>query len=191
MQNEERGEILGEIQLFLNGDGKYDRLVFRANRMLKARLGNGHEKAMMGNDVVMELIEALYTGRRKWNREAMPDLEPWLYSQLRSAVSNTLKREKKFQVPNDCEDEDDSYADAGEEAFSDHDPVQDYVDEETLNRIRKKLKPDPEAEAVFEELTKDSGNQEIADDLGLDIQEVVNAKRRIQKRVDKIYRTKY
>ncbi len=188
MQNKERGEILGEIQLFLNGDGKCDRLVFRANRMLNDAIGHGHEKAMKGNDVVWELIEALQEGRRKWDREAMPDLEPWLHSQLRSVVSNIVKREKRFPCHDDFENEDDSCVDANEEALSDDDPVQQYMDEELLDRIRKELEPDPEAGAVFEELTKDNGNQEIADILEIGSQKVVNAKRRIQRRVDKVYR---
>jgi DNA-directed RNA polymerase specialized sigma24 family protein len=188
MCSKESEKILEEIERFLNDERKFKRVVFKADRMLNEALGYDHEVAMNGKDVVMELIESLQKGKRKRNRQAVPGLDQWLYTQLRSMVDCIAKRERRFPpLPEIRSDDGEQHEEADARVASEKKPEDEYESEEFVNEIRKEIDSDIEAGVVFEEIAKYSENEEIAKDLGMKIPEVVNAKRRIQRKADVVY----
>jgi DNA-directed RNA polymerase specialized sigma24 family protein len=141
------------------------------------------------SDYAKEAVKLLFDERRIWNPDTDPDLLNFLkYSVVKSLIYNertsagVRKRvEAKVQPKGDEETDD-------ELDFSDivasKDPTADslLIEQQTLESIRFALRDDDEAMLVFEELIKSNKPREIADDLGITIEEVRNILKRIRRK---------
>lgn len=137
-------------------------------------------------DVVASLIEKLLTERRKWERDKHPDFKNYFFMLITSHVRNLAKKEKKYYELNEF-DEDDEPIEA-EIQDDDCTEIGEQIEsEELIEKCEKALEGNDEELLVFWNILKDyKGNKEVAEDLGIGVDDVVNVKKRIKRKITPI-----
>jgi DNA-directed RNA polymerase specialized sigma24 family protein len=141
------------------------------------------------SDYAKEAVKLLFDEKRIWNPDTDPDLLNFLkYSVVKSLIYNertsaAVKKRVEARVQpkgNEDTDEDLDFSDI----VASKDPTVDsiLIEQQTLENIRFALRDDDEAMLVFEELIKSNKPREIADDLGITIEEVRNILKRIRRK---------
>jgi DNA-directed RNA polymerase specialized sigma24 family protein len=175
-------------ELFRSKESQYRLWVNQAEFQLRLKTKYLIGKYSTGEDIVQDIITGVLCGRIHWDQEKV-SLRTFMYHQIRSQVSNLLKRELSKLTPTRAEYERTfpKYVDAEQTIscnISDISRKQDL--DERIRIILEKLENDPIAYFVFEEMIKGSTNQDIAEVLKMDIHEVVKAKRRIKSVIRKL-----
>ena len=187
-------EATEELEMVLKKDpDTFLKLVHYAHKKIKYFYKGGNIAGYTGMDIVQITLEKIIKGIRKWNRNKIPDFTNFLYVATFSVIRAAHKKEKKFITldPYDAEGEFDEnrfpefikkcYA----EDFRDKIFGTDF--ESLLAGLQKDLEEDVNAYFVLEEILEgNDSNIEISAKLGIDIKEVVNAKRRIKYKTDNL-----
>jgi RNA polymerase sigma factor (sigma-70 family) len=139
------------------------------------------------DDIVQDAITKLFTGEREWNPETDPNLVYYLkYSVIKSLVNNyfrTIKAKNivpasklESNLPDEDEPSDFWETVNGGSAT----PEEEVYAREIISAIRVNLNGDDDAGIIFEEVIKGSKPGEISADLGVPIEDVRNAIKRIR-----------
>jgi DNA-directed RNA polymerase specialized sigma24 family protein len=160
-----------------------DRLL--ALKAAKVKLPLAQEPA----DYAKEAVRLLFDEKRMWHPDKDPDLVKFLkYSVVKSLIYNertspAVKKRAEAKVQskgNEYNDEELNFSDV----ISSRDPTADslLIEQQTLEKIRFAVRDDDEASLVLEELIKSNKPREIANDLGITIDEVRNILKRIRRK---------
>lgn len=138
-------------------------------------------------DIVQDAVTKVLTGERDWDTEVHPDLLKFLKnSVVRSLVSNYFVSPKTKNETTagtlDPDPSDDGEADPFWETVKGNSTAADeeLFAKEILLKLRDNLNDDDEAAIVFEEVIKGNKPKEIAKDLGISVENVNNALKRIR-----------
>lgn len=133
----------------------------------------------------------MISGRIIWDMERVPNINTFMYHQIRSFVSNTAKKEFNKLHNNDC------YETTLSRIYPEPDNipiVEDVYKQmdcgEVKDRFLRFISNDPAAAAVFNESLHSTKNIEIAGVLSITVSEVVNAKKRIKRYIEKFLKKK-
>ena len=140
-------------------------------------------------DIVCEAIEKTLNGERTWDQDKYPDFLKFLaYSVIKSLVDSSLKKVKKQLNPiSDLIQYDkDGYAN-GPEIINKQNIESTIIAKESENQLIQLISTDdPEASLILNLMLEGKSNLQIASDLGIDIQRVEAAKKRVKRRAEKI-----
>lgn len=143
-----------------------------------------------GKDIVSEIIAGVISGRIIWDIERVPNINTFMYHQIRSFVSNIAKKEFHKLYNNDC------YETTLSRIYSEPDNIPEEEDVykqmdcgEIKNRFLRYISDDPVAAAVFQESLQGAKNIEIAAVLSITVSEVENARKRIKRHIKKFRKT--
>jgi len=137
-------------------------------------------------DYAKEAIRLVWDGTRHWDYNRHPDLAKFLkYSVIKSLiyderVSPSVKTRAKAIVLKDGDGEELSLADITK--CPDPNPDLVLIEQQTLNSIRKAVADNDDETLVLEELLKSCRPGEIAQDLGIPIDDVRNIIKRIRRK---------
>ncbi len=187
----ETAEIFVEFEKILQEHPeKYNGWIFFADLLMNFFLHEVKNHCFTAEDIVHELITKIIEGKRKWNREKYPALDIYMKMCIKSDILNLYNKNKRrktdcsyeFENSDDEENADNSFFDSIE-SNTYADPLKEYTEKERIEMINKKLEDDEECWCVFDEMLKGNKNQEIAIILGLSVNEVVNIKKRIIRKI--------
>jgi DNA-directed RNA polymerase specialized sigma24 family protein len=179
-------------EVFRKKDYRLRLWISKAEFQLRLRTKNLIVRYHTGEDIIQEIVTGLLCGRIHWDQEQVPNLNTFMHNQIRSHISNLLRKEKctlilsrslsaRLPVYPRYVDADNTEAESLEDILMQMDL------KELKPLLLERLKDDIIAYFVFEEITGGSLNHEIAGTLGIKISEVVNAKKRIRTLLKKIY----
>lgn len=176
-----------DVEKLLSDEAICKRLIVKYDIMLRVMLKR--EPTITGADILNTVIEKYLSGERNWDRKNPKEFWQWADKNMLSEVYNYANREfKSVKFDEIDEYEAESYA----QNFNydnypdDFDIVSDYEFNEMLNELIAELQDDEVAYFVFEYLILGYGNSEIANELGISVSDVVNAKKRIKRKFLKI-----
>lgn len=131
-------------------------------------------------DLVMEAIEKVYRGDRRWDPEKDPDLHRYLMSVVKSILSNTLTLSETHILSGLLTEK--------EEALPDvyADPEEELYVRQLDQAITAAMRGDPGLCLVCKALKDGLRPAEIAEEYALDINTVRNAQKRLGRLVDKV-----
>lgn len=167
-------------------------------------------------DIITTLFEKLCTGERTWDKEKYPSFESYFFMLIKSHIFNlTLHEFRMVPFTEDyCYGSGESpkphankgsvnLYDSGDDVlhqrkesrmsgFRGKQPGWDGYPQELLLQefetlCLKVLKDDVDAGIIFLDLLVEDTNKEIAEDLGIDVSMVENAKKRIQRKLLPVY----
>jgi len=139
-----------------------------------------------GEDIVSEIVAGVMSGRIIWDMERVPNVNTFMYHQIRSYVSNIAKKEFNKLYNNDCYETTLSRIYSEPENTPEEEDVYKQMDcEELKNRFLAFVSGDPTAADVFNESLQGAKNIEIADVLGITVSEVENAKKRVKRYIER------
>lgn len=191
-------------QFFETDEGKkcFARLIRHANFLVRRyAIATGRDLGPTGEDAVMEAIESVLDGRRKWDSERVPNIENFLKWVIRSIVDHSFKTAegtKTGRYAEDCEGEElvpsvtESEINSYTEFLRTPTPEEQILSEEELTGLNAKillgLVDDPELEDLavcfMEGISKLS---EIAKELNISTSEINNRKKRLRRKLKEIY----
>jgi hypothetical protein len=184
-----QGELFSEV--LQKKDNQYKLWISKAAFQLKIRGGKNSAYCSTGEDIVHDIILGILCGRIIWDSERVPNINTFMHHQIRSQVSNLVRSERMKIVPYRRLGDDPSipkYIDA-DKVWSE--PMENILEEQDRKELREKilseLSDDVLGHFVFEEIIEGSGNKWIAEDLGIAVKDVVNAKRRIAAVIQREY----
>lgn len=181
-------EIFSEI--FRKKDYHLKLWISQAKFQLELKTRGRIARFTSGEDVVLEIISRVLSGIITWDTERVPNVNTFMYHQIRSNVSNLVKKELckiaqltgQDAVPDSC-----MQLDAGHYSIAEPGDVYKAADLNELKQsILKELGDDITASRVFIEMTEGVTNLSAAQSLGLTVREVENAKKRIKRAVQRI-----
>ncbi len=163
------------------------KLVHYAHKKIRYFYKGGNIAGYTGMDIVQITLEKIIKGIRKWNRKKIPDFTSFLFVATFSVVRAAHKKESKF-ITLDLYDgegklDENRFPEFIKECYSEdfRDKIFRKDFESLLANLQKDLEEDVNAYFVFEEILEgNDSNIAISSKLGIDVKEVVNAKRRIK-----------
>jgi DNA-directed RNA polymerase specialized sigma24 family protein len=156
-----------------SSDGTYERWLKYADIMIALyRL----QEYLSPGDVINSIFLKLYDGERNWNREKYPDLRVYVFMIIKSFVSNFYEKQKKNMCITPLLEGIGSFA-----------TLSDAAAEELKEQCLFVLKDDSEGKEVFLKLIEFHKNQEAAKNLGIEVELVEYAKRRIQRKLKPVF----
>jgi DNA-directed RNA polymerase specialized sigma24 family protein len=184
------------------GDKCFARLLRHAGNLLRFyQWGTRRNQDLSPEDIVIETIERVLDGRRKWNSEKHFDIEKFLKLNIRSVIDHSFDNVddiKTHRYPEDCEGNtyipfpEDSEINEYSESLQIPTPEELFFSEIELTEFNAIMlahfveHPDLEelAYCLMDNLSKP---QEIAKELSITISEVNNRKKRLKRELRKIY----
>lgn len=149
------------------------------------------------NDVLHDVIEKIISGKRRWNKSKVPNIVEFVFMVIHSHVRNERKKTDNEALVEDFDDvekltkqnlveliRETTRQDSFDEVFK-----QTY--EELIDKYLTLLEDDINGYFVFDEILKgEKSNVNIASNLLITVNDVVNAKRRIKSLINKTITTK-
>lgn len=147
-----------------------------------------------GKDIVHEIFRKILdeknNRKKNRNKKKYPDIDIFMRMSINSGILNLYNKNKlrktdcsyEFEKSDEEENADNSFFD-NIESNTYPNQSDDYINKEIVENIKKKLEDDVECWFVCDEILKGNKNKEIADILGLSVNEVVNIKKRIIRKV--------
>ncbi len=163
------------------------RLVHYAEKKIKYLYKGGNISGHTGMDIVQMTLERIIKGKRKWNRQKIPRIESFLHLAVFSVIRDEHNKAKKFATLDmydaDGRFDENRFPEFIKECYA-HDFSKKLFEddfEQLLTMLQKDIETDIDGYFVLEEILKgNDSNISIADKLGIEIKDVVNAKKRIK-----------
>lgn len=172
------GQIILDLTLYAE-----DKL--KILKTAKVKLPLTHEPS----DYAKEAVRLVFDGTRHWDSSRHPDIVKFLkYSVIKSLIYNErISPGVKKRVENTItvkEDDDDEEEISLTETTESKEPLPDLllIEQQTLKSIRTALDGDDDACIVLEELLKSKKPAEIAQDLGIKIDDIRSIIKRIRRK---------
>lgn len=162
-------------------DSRSDRedLMLYAQRLARTIRGLGSDPTEAGLDAFQDTVEAVLAGRRTWNPEKQPDPYEYLKLVILSMLRNERDRGGKSVTLVAIDDLPPQEAERALAVEVIHE------DDELTLRLLDRLKDDPEAYAVVEQIQEGHIKpQDIALALGVEANKVYVVKKRIKRQLD-------
>lgn len=168
------------IAAFMMDKPRLIKVIATAERMLRRTTYGNTERAITAEDLVQGLVADALCGTRTWDMDKMPGFDGWIITQLRSERYNLVHNqvhhtslekelyEKGIDIPGSL------------------DHVKLYENSEFVERLKSMLKQDGVEYSVLAGMLQDMTNDQIASNLMLHPSEVLNAKKRIKRKGDKL-----
>ncbi len=149
------------------------------------------------DDVLQIAFEKILSCTRKWYKQRVPDFKEFVMMVIHSYVRNERKKKDEFYTV-DLYDNEGNLSENGLIDLiraSTREDIEDSIFrenlEESIDRLESLLANDVYAYFVLEEMLNGiKDNNEIAKRLGIDLNEVKNARRRIREKINKIFKKK-
>lgn len=167
-----------------------------ADRYLKFYGNDKFERHWTAEDILNEVITKVLTGERNYNPEKYKGVDDYIFKTIRSIVDNEVGNRRLVCPAEDYggDDEDGSpelvnvieqvHATEKEQIHK------NYIINEKLESSYQKLLEDEEAALVFLDWQKGLKSNEIAESLGIELEEVELAKKRIRYKLNNGKRAK-
>jgi RNA polymerase sigma factor (sigma-70 family) len=141
-------------------------------------------------DIVNEVIAKVLTGKRKWDKKKVPNINTFMTMHIKSIISNLQKTESYFINFRDFNDDDDFIEEhIGSIHHTQHGRIEhEYEMREAMSLwydIFEKA-GDIECLKVLEWLRFEYKNYEIAEELNIETKQVENIKKRIRNKLSKM-----
>lgn len=146
-------------------------------------------RGQRAEDVYQIVAEKILTGERKWYREKIPDFSHFFSLAIKSYIRNEAKKKERVKEVDIFDAEGNEINELELHAGKiENEPENFYKNaEELAAALLKALEDDPFAYFVFEErFMKKSTNKTAAQNLGLRIEEVEAAYKRIMRRAKRL-----
>jgi hypothetical protein len=156
-----------------------------ANKLLKAYSINGrYERHWTALDIVMELISRMCEEKRNWNQERVKDLDHYIYKNIGSIVEDIF-RCRKIIKPGDIIKPSSKKGRVTvpfpNGFIADNGDIDRKIDINTkLEKCYNELLKDEDCAIVFLEWKDGKTSRMISENLGINIAEVENIKKRIR-----------
>jgi RNA polymerase sigma factor (sigma-70 family) len=122
-------------------------------------------------DIVMQAIEKVYEGKRKWDPERDPDLLKYLKSVVRSLINNELGLAASGTLSLDSISADDP--------APQYDPDDELYYKQVNQEIAAQMRGDPVCALIFKGFKDGMTLKEISDEFMVDIEEIRKGRRRL------------
>ncbi len=159
--------------------------------------GNSFPTGVTPEDIAIEIIEKTLKGDRNWDPSKI-DLKTYLHGQVRSLVSHFWEEQKeKPGIYNLSEGIKNDFIAGSRMRLSEYNPetlmLHKSQESEKINIILEAVSDDSELSAMFEAIIEGCGTKpkDIAEWLGMDINEVYNINRRLARRENEIRQKLY
>lgn len=166
----------------------YEEWLEHADKLIKIKLNGRASQPYKAGDIVNEIIEKVIDDVRAWDMERVPDINKFMYMQIRGVVDNKYHKERRIISGENFNPEDGSFSDIHElEIKLDLSEIykpQDILEAFTLcyNEIEK----DTEMGIVFLAWKDGKESKEIAEEFGLTVKEVEAIKQKLRRRLKKL-----
>ena len=180
-------KIFKEIEKAYKNRTRIKRWFVIANRYLKSYGNDKYERHWKAEDIVMELIGKILEGKRAWNIEQCPDLDKFVYMNIRSIVNAKLRNRKsvlprKIKVRARYGDKETDLIEANHKTEKDY-ILHEIESAEKLEGCYKLLLDDEDCALVFLEWKEGKTSREIAKSLGITIENVECIKKRLRYKI--------
>ena len=194
MEEYDLNSIKIKLTELINDGISYNKWLVQASIHLKFINLPRVKERYTAEDIVHSIIEKLYTGKRKWDYNKYPELFYHVIYLIRSIVNNLIRYEEKFIDLVSYDEIEGGLEDIVPAANEINEPEADLLyskicEAELLKICDDKLKDDEDALLVFYELIENKGKNShkmIAESLGVDVQFVQNAYKRIKRKLIKV-----
>lgn len=173
-----------------NGDGTYEKWLVTADMWLNNFLTGKLKNKYQAKDIVHDLFIRLCDGKRKWDKDKYPDFVIYFFMLIKSRVWNLAKYEERLVNAAESYYEDENGENGNTGLIIDNvnylglDQVLSEADEKELYQLcLEKLNDDEDGCIIFMEAAEGKSNREIAEELGVDIRFVENAKKRVKRKL--------
>jgi len=194
------GEVTEALEeAFRNDKNLYLKLKGRALKLVRFYFHSNIMYDQTPEDVVNKILSLVISGKRKWYRNKIPDIVPLVYLVLHSYIRNERKKKNPIIRSIDLFNKDGELVESDiadlQRAYLREDLSDSELSvelEKNITRLFQELEHDTVAYFVLEELLEIDHNELkkpeafIAHKLQLSELEVINAIRRIRRRVSKI-----
>lgn len=169
----------------LIADEQYAKLTILINRQIKKFFFKGVKPD--AGDILNTVVMKILTGKRKWDKEKEPDLKNYVlmvaFSEIRHYIG--CKANKNLSIDAKAEEFDDEETRRDENCIyikDNSDFLNDLYAKELNEKCIEALKDDEDALLVYYERIEGKSNRSITKSLGVDIQFVENAMKRIKRK---------
>ena len=140
---------------------------------------NSDELVQTAMDIANEAITSLWSEERKWNTNYYPDVFSFLKGAVDSLVSSyykKLSKNKKVEINENIIDDKSSFE-------------SNYIATDLKSVINKSFDDDALAGLVFDSIAQGYKPKEISEDLGVEIKEIYNAVKRVNRKMVEIQKS--
>ncbi len=181
-------EIFEEIE-----DDDIKRWIGFADKRLLLKFPRGKQCAYSAVDVVKEVITDVLGGNRNWDIKKVPNINTFMFNQIRSKIWNIVRKRKRIvdltsikKRKKEDEDTDPASDFIDNNYCTEKDEIlTDFENKDLVKKCYEVVQEDDEAYLVLCDMHKDMTNKEIAEDLGVTVEEVLKIKKRIKYRTNK------
>ena len=175
------------IQTFLSKNGDtYLRMINKIKKILGTYIGFERVNSSLAAEIMNEIFSDLIDGTRTWDMEILT-LEKVLWKNVNSEISNFVKKEKRYTLTPSSNDDVDNDMDTL--ISTQPEDIEGNIDAEAIEAhcFDVIFKDDMNAQIILNEMLKGIKQKEIAEDLGMNLNEVKviirNIKRNISKKI--------
>ena len=166
----------------------YEGWLAQADRLIKIKLNGRASQPNKAEDIVYEIIEKVIDGVRAWDMKRVPDINKFMYMQIRSVVDNKFNKEKKLVSSDAYNRENDSFYTINnipnnlelDEIYKQQDIMEAFA------RCYNEIEKDTEMGLVFLAWKDGKESREIAEEFGLTVKEVEAIKQKIRRKLKKL-----
>lgn len=187
-EEEKEKKILAFRDAFSDPAKPYEDWLAQADRLIKIKLNGRASQPNKAEDIVYEIIEKVIDGVRAWDMKRVPDINKFMYMQIRSVVDNKFNKEKKLVSSDAYNRENDSFYTINnipnnlelDEIYKQQDIMEAFA------RCYNEIEKDTEMGLVFLAWKDGKESREIAEEYGLAINQVEAIKQKIRRKLKKL-----
>lgn len=189
MNNDTTPQKIRLVKEFLEQKGnEYLRLIKIIEFQLLRKLGKKYKRTNTAEDIFQEILCDLLDGTRAWDVDSK-SLQEVIKFNISSEISNIRKKEMRIQLLS-CQNENDGnddfdYNGLDELINTKPEDIESIIDTDSIRRysIDVILQDDPDGQIVLDEMFKDKKQKQIADYLGISVDEAEIIIRRIRRKI--------
>ncbi len=167
---------------------RYLAMVYNVEKRLKFYLGEEKVSTALAKEVMSEVIFDVIDGKRKWDMNKF-SAEQVLWYNIPSEVSALVKKELRYVPINGqtADDDDDNSNSIENLASTPAEDIEGNLDAENIENycLDVIFKDDLDAQIVFNEMLKGMKQKQIAEDLGISIEQAESIIRNIKRKISK------
>ena len=190
ISNEEEKEkkLLAFRDAFSDPANAYGAWLEQADKLIKIKLNGRASQPYSAADIVNEIISKVIDDVRAWDMERVPDINKFMYMQIRSVVDNKYRKERKIVSGEKFNPDDGSFSviDDMELKLELSEIYKQQDIREAFTCCYNEIEKDTEMGVVFLSWREGNDSQEIAEEFGLTVNQVEAIKQKIRRRLKKL-----
>ena len=166
----------------------YEDWLEHADKLIKIKLNGRASQPYSAADIVGEIIVKVMDDIRTWDMERVPDINKFMYMQIRGVVDNKYQKERRLVSREKFNPDDGSFSviDEMELKLELSEILKDQDIREAFSLCFKEIEEDTEMGVVFLSWSEGNESQEMAKDFGLTVKQVEAIKQKIRRKLKKI-----